>query len=311
MDWYYKDGSEQRGPVSTEKLREFVLYGPLEGATLVWNESIAQWHMVSDIQEELGVDLAYPGRGLYDDLYSECEVEPMPEHRDLGRCELKNIFAQTKHIWRRHWIAFTLSLFVPSVLSTIATLPLNFILDFVPEGSPIEWGAAGLSMCIVCWAWLCLAKGHLNIIDFGRCSLRDWFVRPKQAVSLTLALQLCLIVIAAPIVTLLWGESDVPEIDYRLGIAGIWLLIAGWASLRLQLILHSFADHQHRALPGLAKTWKGTRRHTLRIFFGLLIVGFVSNLIGWLTCGLAFPFVLAWIFCFAAVFYRTMHPRAD
>lgn len=56
VHWHYALGSEQRGPVSFEELKDLWIDGVLQSQTLVWNKHLSDWKsiaVVRDLEGEL------------------------------------------------------------------------------------------------------------------------------------------------------------------------------------------------------------------------------------------------------------------
>lgn len=50
MNWYYADGSQQKGPVSEAELDQLFQSGQITGATLIWKEGMASWEAYTSVR---------------------------------------------------------------------------------------------------------------------------------------------------------------------------------------------------------------------------------------------------------------------
>lgn len=60
MNWYYADGSQQKGPVSEAELDQLFHSGQITGVTLIWKEGMASWESYTSVRggASAGVGLA-------------------------------------------------------------------------------------------------------------------------------------------------------------------------------------------------------------------------------------------------------------
>lgn len=50
MNWYYAEGTQQRGPVSDAEFQQLVSAGKITDATLVWREGMAEWQPYGQVR---------------------------------------------------------------------------------------------------------------------------------------------------------------------------------------------------------------------------------------------------------------------
>jgi len=50
MNWYYAEGTQQRGPISEAELQQLAASGNITDATLVWREGMAQWQPYGQVK---------------------------------------------------------------------------------------------------------------------------------------------------------------------------------------------------------------------------------------------------------------------
>jgi len=48
MSWYYAEGRERRGPISASEIQQLIAAGSILPATLVWNDTMAEWKPASE-----------------------------------------------------------------------------------------------------------------------------------------------------------------------------------------------------------------------------------------------------------------------
>jgi uncharacterized RDD family membrane protein YckC len=53
MNWFYAEGSQQKGPVSDADLAALVRQGTISTSTLIWREGLPDWQPVSQIRPDL------------------------------------------------------------------------------------------------------------------------------------------------------------------------------------------------------------------------------------------------------------------
>jgi hypothetical protein len=51
MEWWYADAGDQKGPIDSATLRQFVVQGTIGPKTLIWTEGMAQWMPAESVQE--------------------------------------------------------------------------------------------------------------------------------------------------------------------------------------------------------------------------------------------------------------------
>ena len=78
--WYYAQNGEQKGPVSTDALRDMITIGQLSLTDLVWKTGLAEWVKVSQVREF--VEAAHTARNTQP-VPSVMQVGPEPEELRL------------------------------------------------------------------------------------------------------------------------------------------------------------------------------------------------------------------------------------
>lgn len=74
MNWYYAEGDDRKGPVSSETLNQLVASGTVRDETLVWREGLADWAPWGTVRGEAATVTAPSGSAPTDDGTEVCAV---------------------------------------------------------------------------------------------------------------------------------------------------------------------------------------------------------------------------------------------
>jgi uncharacterized RDD family membrane protein YckC len=154
MNWYYLEGSEQRGPVTDADFDLLVRIGKVAPDTLVWREGMAEWLPCAQVRGQPGgapIRMAVPAAAPPGQVFcAECGRPFPPEevirHGDQFICAAcKPVFLQklkegvTAPValnYAGFWIR-TLAYIMDSVLMQIILLPLSFLIR-MGVGGPVN-----------------------------------------------------------------------------------------------------------------------------------------------------------------------------
>lgn len=64
--WYYRDDNNQRGPVSSKEIQEFVKTGGIKRKALIWHPSLKDWPLYQKRVSWIFCRLSHPSAGSSD-----------------------------------------------------------------------------------------------------------------------------------------------------------------------------------------------------------------------------------------------------
>jgi hypothetical protein len=325
MDWFYAIGSEQLGPVSTERLNAMLAAGEVSNETLVWHDEMTEWEALGNVTHMLGTapeapsaegamatdagscsvcGKTFPSRDLGSQngvpVCVSCqgtmpvtsapvyaEVEPS---FDWGPCEVGNIWNRAWALFKRNMGSLVMCFFIMIVLSIVVS-GLAEVVNHYTRG---KIGIMILTQVVSGWASMCLTLGmikyFLDVADHGEGSLGSLFAYPLPAVFFLLAGYMMGIVTLIGFLLLV--------------IPGIYILC------RCYLFTTFGVDKEINGFEALGQCWERTGPYVLQLFV-IAIVQFFVAISGLILLGVGFLLTGPLAVCMSIVAYRTIQPRSQ
>lgn len=291
MDWFYAIGSEQLGPVSSDRLNAMLAAGEVTHETLVWHDEMTEWQALGDVMHMLNAGGAVVST---DDDYEAMATMPVPAETaevdssfDWGPCEVGNICSRAYALFKRNMGSLVICFFVMLVLSIV----VGGVTEAVNYYAGRKVGVLILTQVGSGWVSMCLTLGmikyFLDVADHGEGSLGSLFAYPLPAVLFLLA-------------------------GYLMGIVaviGLFLLIIPglYIMARCYLFTAFGVDKGINGFEALGQCWERSGPYVLTLFLMAIVQGLVA-FSGLLLLGVGFLLTGPLAICMSVVAYRTIQP---